>query len=103
MSRRLSRSLIAAVVLTAALAGAAQAAEKKKAAAKHVWTPPINVTQALNIRMETKATKALLKKADEQCVDADCKKQAADCRKHLSTCVIVPAPGSVRESEVENN
>jgi hypothetical protein len=102
MSRELSRSLIAAAVLAAALFGTAQAGEKK-AAAKHIWKPPINVSQALNIKMETKATKKLLKKADEQCLDADCKKQVAECRKVLSTCVIVPAPGSVAESEVENN
>ena len=70
---------------------------------KYIWKPPINVTQALNIKLETKATKKLLKKADEQCLDDDCKKQVAECRKNLSTCVIVPAPGSVRESEVENN
>ena len=52
--------------------------------AKYIWTPPTNVTQALKIKMETKATEDILKKADEQCIDADCKKQVAACRAKLA-------------------
>lgn len=68
-----------------------------------MWIPPVEVTQALGITLETKATEALLKKADEQCFDAACHTQLAECRKHLATCVLVPSPASVHEQEIENN
>ena len=99
MSRKISLILSGAATFAAlTLAGSAFAAD-----AKYVWTPPTNVTQALAIKLETKATEALLKKADEQCLDANCKKQVAECRAKLATCVIVPSKESVHESEVENN
>lgn len=97
MHRILTSTLLSAAVVGAFFVGSARAGEK------HIFKPPVNVTQALNIRMETKATADLLKKADEQCTDNDCKKQVEDCRMHLNDCVIVPTKASVRESEVENN
>lgn len=95
-------SLLAATALAvatmAAVAGAGEVAGEK-----HVWVPPVDVTQALKITMETKATKALLKKADERCFDAECHQQVQECRKVLARCVIVPSPASVHEQEIENN
>ena len=90
----LSSAFAAALLMSSAYAGDAD---------KHVFTPPVNVTQALKIRMETKATAELLKKADEQCTDDDCKKQVEECRKVMAKCVIVPSKASVHESEVEHN
>ena len=84
-----------------ALVAAVHAGDAK--AEKHVFTPPVDVTQALNIKQETKATEALLKKASEQCFDAACKQQVEECRKQLATCVIVPSKASVHEQEMENN
>lgn len=99
MSRKLTWVLSSA----AAVAALSIVAPSYAADAKYIWTPPTNVTQALKIKMETKATEEILKKADEQCIDADCKKQVAECRAKLATCVIVPSKESVHESEVENN
>ena len=92
-----------AATAVAALTIATVASAGETAAGKHIWVPPVDVTQALKITMETKATEALLKKADEQCFDADCHEQVKACRKSLSTCVIVPSPASVHEQELENN
>jgi hypothetical protein len=89
-------TLLAAVVLVAV-------AHAEDAKSTHVWVPPVDVTQALRITMETKATAALLEKAGEQCFDADCHKQLEECRKALATCVIVPSKASVHEQEMENN
>ena len=97
MHRSLTSTLLSAAVVGALFVGFADAGEK------HIIKPPVNVTQALNIRMETKATAELLEKADEQCTDNDCKKQVEECRKVLNDCVIVPTKASVGESEVENN
>jgi len=94
------RRTISLTILAAATLGLASLAS---AADKHVFVPPINVTQALKIKLETKATPDLLKKMDEQCLDADCKKQVEECRKTIATCVIVPSKESVHESEMENN
>lgn len=69
---------------------------------KHVWVVPTNVSQALSIKLETKATPDLLKKIGEQCLDDDCKKQLAACQA-AANCVLMPSKESVRESEVENN
>jgi hypothetical protein len=101
MSRNLATLSAVGVLAILTLAAAAYAGDAQSK--KYVWVPPANVTQALNIKLETKATKALLKKADEQCIDADCKKQVAACRKTLATCVIVPSKESVHEMEVEHN
>lgn len=81
-----------------ALASSAFAAD-----AKHVWVVPINVSQALKIKVETKADDALLKKVAEQCLDADCQKQLAACKAAMATCVLMPSKESVHESEMENN
>ncbi len=99
MLRQLSNVLPLAVLAAVALTVLAHADD----AQKHVWIPPVDVTQALKITMETKATEALLKKADEQCFDTDCHKQLEECRKALATCVIVPSKASVHEQEMENN
>ena len=101
MPHQLSNLLSAVVLATVALAALAHAEDAK--GKKHIWVPPVDVTQALKITMETKATEALLKKADEQCFDADCHKQLDACRKALATCVIVPSKASVHEQEMENN
>ena len=101
MLRKLSNLLSMALVAAIALAAMAYAEDAKSK--KHVWIPPVDVTQALKITMETKATEALLKKADEQCFDADCHKQLEECRQVLATCVIVPSKASVHEQEMENN
>jgi hypothetical protein len=98
--RTLSNLFTFAVLATTVLTASARADEAK---GKHVWVPPIEVTQALNITMETKATETLLQKADEQCFDAECHKQVGECRKVLATCVIVPSKASVHEQEMENN
>jgi len=101
----MTRTLLALVIVTPfALAVLALPAHAGDAASqKYVWMPPVDVTQALNIKVETKATEALLKKADEQCFDADCHEKVATCRKQLATCVIVPSKASVHEQEMENN
>ncbi|MBI1818447.1 MAG: hypothetical protein HYR72_25980 [Deltaproteobacteria bacterium] len=101
MSRKLVTLSAVGALATVVLVASAYAGEAKSK--KYVWVPPVNVTQALNINLETKATKALLKKADEQCIDADCKKQVAACRKKLATCVIVPSKESVHEMQMEHN
>ena len=101
MSAKLLIGVAAIAVAIATLVVTASAGEAKKG--RHVWTPPVDVTQALKITMETPATEDLLKKAAEQCFDAECKKQVEQCRKHLSTCVIVPSKASVHEQENENN
>ncbi len=69
---------------------------------KHVWVVPINVSQALSIKVETKATPELLKKIGEQCLDDDCKKHLAACQA-ATNCVLMPSKESVHESEMENN
>lgn len=69
---------------------------------KHVWTVPTYVSQALAIRLETKATPELLQRIGEQCIDDDCKKQLDAC-KAAATCVLVPSKESAHETEVENN
>jgi hypothetical protein len=99
MPRKLSALAVAVLVGTAFVA----VVYAGDAPSKYVWTPPVDVTQALNIKLETKATEALLKKADEQCFDADCHQHVQECRKQLATCVIVPSKASVREQEMENN
>jgi hypothetical protein len=101
MFRTFSILLLVAVVGGVTLGAAAYAADA--AGNKHVWTPPVEVTQALHITMETKATEALLEKAEAQCFDAECNKQVEACRKQLATCVIVPSKESVHEQEMENN
>ena len=102
MNRKLSCKLLAVAALAAAtLAASAQAGDAK--GDKHVWTVPINVSQALKIKLETKATPKLLKKVSAQCLDDDCQKQVAECRKVIKTCVLMPSKESVHESEVENN
>ena len=101
MFRTLPILLSVAALFGVTLAAGAYAGDA--ATNKHVWTPPVEVTQALNITMETKATEALLEKADVQCFDAECHKEVAECRKQLATCVIVPSKESVHEQEVENN
>lgn len=101
MQRRSISTLLSAALAGGLFVGIAFAGDAP--GMKHIFKPPVNVTQALNIRMETKATAELLKKADEQCTDDDCKKQVEECRKALNDCVIVPTKASVRESEVENN
>jgi hypothetical protein len=100
MRRKVSILVSSAVALTA-LGAVAYAGDAKSD--KHVWSPPVDVAQALNIKKETKATEALLKKAAEQCFDDACKQQVEECRKHLATCVIVPSKASVHEQEMENN
>ena len=100
MLRTLSILVSAAVLGGVTLAATAYAGD---AGGKHVWVPPVEVTQALHITMETKATEALLEKAGVQCFDAECRKQVEECRKQLATCVIVPSKESVHEQEVENN
>jgi hypothetical protein len=101
MSRKLSTrwSLVAFASMALALTGYAEDAKGKK----HVFVPPVDVTQALKIRMETKATEDLLRRVAEQCVDADCRKEVEECRKTLATCVIMPSKASVHEQEMENN
>ena len=100
----MSRKFLRAVAITFAVAATAGAAFAGEAASeKYVWVPPVDLTQALHITMETKATEALLKRADEQCFDADCHEKLAACRKQLATCVIVPSKASVHEQEMENN
>ena len=99
MSRRLICELFVLAAFSLALPMLARAGD---ADAKYVWKPPINVTQALKIKKETKATPELLKAASSQCVDDDCKKAVAECGKHPN-CVLVPSAASVHESEVENN
>jgi hypothetical protein len=101
MSRKLSTLLPVVAFASATLATAAYAGDAPKD--KYVWVPPVAVTQALNITVETKATAELLNKAAEQCVDADCKQHVEECRKRLATCVIVPSRESVHEMEMENN
>lgn len=92
---------ISIVALGAALAlgGPASAADEKA----HVWKLPVFLAQGLQIDKETKATEEILKKADVQCIDAECKKHVAECRKALPNCTLVPSPESVHEDEVENN
>ena len=101
MLRKLTIYVLAGSLVATALVGVAHAGDTKPA--RHVWTPPVDVAQALKITMETKATEALLKKAAEQCFDAACKQGVEECRKQLSTCVIVPSKASVHEQEMENN
>ena len=101
MSRKLSTRL-SLIVLAGVLLPLTAHAEDTKGK-RHVFVPPVDVTQALKIGMETKATEDLLKKVAEQCMDADCKKQVEECRKTLATCVIVPSKASVHEQEMENN
>jgi hypothetical protein len=93
------------LVAVAALGGVmlAATAYAGEADGKHVWVPPVEVTQTLRITMETKATEALLEKAGVECFDVECRKQVEECRKQLETCVIVPSKESVHEQEVENN
>jgi len=91
---------LATATLALALASPAFAGEAK--GDKHVWVVPINVSQALAIKLETKATPELLKKVGEQCLDDDCKKQLAACQA-AANCVLMPSKESVHESEMENN
>jgi hypothetical protein len=101
MSHKLSAVLTLVTLATTVLTTSGYGGDV--AGGKHIWVPPVEVTQALKIKMETKATEALLKKADEHCVDADCHQQLEACRKVLATCVIVPSAASVHEQEMENN
>jgi hypothetical protein len=101
MSHKLLTRVSIITFASAALVLTAHAEDTK--GKKHVFRPPVDITQALKIEMETKATEDLLKRVAEQCVDADCKKQVEECRKTLPTCVIVPSKASVREQEMENN
>lgn len=101
MSHKLPARLLFTAVATVALALTAYAEDTKSN--KHVFVPPVEVTQALKIKMETKATEDLLKRVAEQCMDTDCKRQVEECRKTLPTCVIVPSKASVHEQEIENN
>ncbi len=91
------RTTVLGLALLCGAAGA-QAADEQV-----VWKLPTYLAEGLQVKMETKATEDLLKRAEVQCIDDECRKDLARCKASVSNCLLVPSREAVHENEQESN
>lgn len=97
---RIRTTVLGAAAGLALLCGAAGA----RAADQHVvWKLPTYLAEGLQVKMETRATEDLLKRAEVQCIDDACKQDLARCKANMAKCLLVPSREAVQENERENN